>query len=367
MLGRLGLVVVLTVSACDIAATAPAPLTYLGQSQLSADATVDGTVVGGLSAISYDPGAQMYYIVSDDRSEKNPARFYTARIALSENGVHGVKLVSAHPWLDRDGRPFDPPDTAARPPVPPPDPEGIAFDARRQLLYWCHEGTRQTDATPGPALLDPRVRIATLDGRYVGEFVLPPVLRVSVDRTGPRSNLGFEGLTLTPDGRHLWAAMEGPGFNDGDVPTQSAGALTRVTRFDVETRSATAQFAYPLDRVTTGPDGENGVTELLALDDLNFLAIERSYGTHTDVRVYRVSVGDAEDVLGRPSLIWPPVRPMTKTLLADLTPTVRPLDNVEGMTFGPMLADGRRSLVMVSDDNFSAKQVTQVLAFAYSA
>jgi hypothetical protein len=34
------------------------------------------------------------------------------------------------------------------------------------------------------------------------------------------------------------------------------------------------------------------------------------------------------------------------------------------MTFGPELPDGRRTLVLVSDDNFSETQVTQFLAFA---
>ena len=39
------------------------------------------------------------------------------------------------------------------------------------------------------------------------------------------------------------------------------------------------------------------------------------------------------------------------------------LDNLEGMAFGPDLPDGRRTLVLVSDDNFSETQVTQFLAF----
>jgi 3-phytase len=34
------------------------------------------------------------------------------------------------------------------------------------------------------------------------------------------------------------------------------------------------------------------------------------------------------------------------------------------MTFGPDLPDGRRLLLMVSDDNFSDEQRTQVVAFA---
>ena len=103
---RIGLVCALALSACGIAdttatgrPTAEAPK-YLGQVRVEADTTVDGTVVGGLSGLSYDPGSRLYYIVSDDRSARNPARFYTARIALSDNGIDGVEFVSTRPWLD---------------------------------------------------------------------------------------------------------------------------------------------------------------------------------------------------------------------------------------------------------------------------
>jgi hypothetical protein len=41
-----------------------------------------------------------------------------------------------------------------------------------------------------------------------------------------------------------------------------------------------------------------------------------------------------------------------------------PLDNVEGMTLGPTLPDGRRSLILVSDHNFAGSQFTQFLLFA---
>jgi hypothetical protein len=39
------------------------------------------------------------------------------------------------------------------------------------------------------------------------------------------------------------------------------------------------------------------------------------------------------------------------------------VDNLEGMSWGPTLANGHRSLVLISDDNFSADEVTQLLAF----
>ena len=363
----MALVCCVMLAACGVAdttSTVPDGPAYLGQVRLERDMTFDGTVVGGLSGLSYDPESRLYYIISDDRSAKNPARFYTARIDLSDNGIDGVEFVSTHPWLDADGRPFRPLDVDVRPPVVPPDPEGIAFDGRRQRLYWSSEGERVTDDPNGAVLLDPSVRIATLDGGYVGEFTLPPMLHMSTGQTGPRQNRGLEGLALTPSGRYLWAAMEGPGYNDGDMPTASAGALTRVTRFDVETRTATAQYAYPVDKVGSGPQGDNGLTDLVALDDETFLSVERGYGTHVHASVYRVSVGDAEDVLTRPSLTGAPVRTMTKTLLVDLPSTVDPLDNIEGITLGPTLSDGRQSLLLVSDNNFSPQQFTQFVAIA---
>ena len=39
------------------------------------------------------------------------------------------------------------------------------------------------------------------------------------------------------------------------------------------------------------------------------------------------------------------------------------LDNIEGLTFGPNLSQGDRSLILVSDNNFQTIQKTQILAF----
>lgn len=41
-----------------------------------------------------------------------------------------------------------------------------------------------------------------------------------------------------------------------------------------------------------------------------------------------------------------------------------PIDNIEGMTFGPILPDGRQALVIVSDNNFSPGQFTQFILLA---
>ncbi|OMB76816.1 esterase-like activity of phytase family protein [Mycolicibacterium conceptionense] len=352
MLRRILLAGAMVVSACGPAQAAPV-LDYLGQHQVPAGAMLDGTVIGGLSGISYDPAADLYYVISDDRSAKNPARFYTARITLSDNGIGEVEFVGTHPWLDRDGQPFRPLDIAAVPPVVPPDPEAIAFDAGRQRLYWTSEGERRTEGPGAGILLDPWVRTAGLDGSFLGEFALPDGFQMSADEHGPRRNSTLEGLTLTPDGRYLWAAMEGPGYDDGPPPDAQRGALTRVVRFDADSGVVDGRFTYLLDPVSAGPGGMNGLSDLVALDDENFLVIERGFGTHVAVRIYRASVVDGSTEL-------------SKTLLADLTttPGLAPLDNIEGITLGPKLPDGRQSVIAVSDDNFSPTQITQFLLFA---
>jgi len=345
----LSIAAVAAVSGAPMAHAEETGLAFLGKVEFSVDTRYADTLVGGLSGISYNPVDQLYYIVSDDRSEHNPARFYTARIALSDNGIDDVQFVGTTPFggLAADA---------------PPDPEGIAVDPGRQRLYWSSEGARDVE---GGLLLQPRVRIAGLGGAPLGEFELLPGLRVSPDEQGPRENKALEGLTLTPDGSAVFAAMEGPVYADGPLPDGNAGALTRVTRYDPQTGVATAQFAYPLDPVTAGPGGDNGLSDLVALDDGTFLVLERGYGTHVEVRIYRAVVDGADDVLHRPSLLGEPVRAMTKTLLADLAaiPGVEP-DNVEGLTLGPVLPSGRASVVLVADDNFSPSQTTQFLLFA---
>ena len=356
----------LLLAGCE-SAHPPAPattpmLTYLGQSQIPFNATFDGTVIGGLSGLSYDAGRQLYYVISDDRSKKNPARFYTVQLSLSDKRIDKVTFTGTHPLLDRSGQPFRPLTLGVTPPVIPPDPEGIAFDPGRQRLYWSSEGER---LTAGPVLFDPWVRTAGLDGAYLGQFTLPANLAMSAQKVGPRRDKALEGLALAPDGHSLFAAMEDPGYNDGPLSDGGHRVLTRITKFDVSTGAPTAQYAYPMEPPTP-PADVNGVSDLVALSDTAFLVIERSSTLPPTVRIYRAEIGAATDVLATPSMRDAAVTPMSKTLAVDLsaTPGLSPLDNVEGITLGPKLPDGRQSVVLVSDNNFSPRQVTQFLLFA---
>jgi len=84
--------------------------------------------------------------------------------------------------------------------------------------------------------------------------------------------------------------------------------------------------------------------------------MERSFSvgapdTGNTIRIYKVSLPGKGGTA-------------SKQLVLDLDELGIPLDNVEGMTFGPRLPDGRRSVVLVSDDNFNDWERNLLLEFS---
>ena len=67
-------------------------------------------------------------------------------------------------------------------------------------------------------------------------------------------------------------------------------------------------------------------------------------------------------MLGLDELAGQAFTPMAKTRIADLNALFPFLTNVEGLTWGPDLPNGDRTLVLSGDNNFSANTDTQFLA-----
>lgn len=191
-------------------------------------------------------------------------------------------------------------------------------------------------------------------------------------------NYGLEGLTFTPGG-DMWVSRE----------NSQSGDPTNVIRLSNIARdgSLLRQYAYTLDTVVaTNRDGaiianppgagvgNNGVSEILALSDTQFLVMERAWDgigaatqpqgvSHNYVRIYSVDLSGGSDVAGIASLDGAAYSALSKTLLFDsrslagvLDTYDTKVDNIEGMSFGATLPDGRRSLVLVSDNNNSGSQ-----------
>jgi len=205
------------------------------------------------------------------------------------------------------------------------------------------------------------------------------------DKTrGVRHNLGLESLTRTPDGR-LISGLEQPLAQDGPPTSAARGGRVRLVEFVPEgvTWRPGREWAYDLDptpgQAGYGPpceDGENGLSELYALDDTRLIALERAClrgaegaPAFNPVRLHLVDLSVAADVSAHDTLAGVEVRPAGKRLLLDLTAltdrvpaALRAWSNFEGIAAGPPAPDGSPTLLLVSDDNFRA---TQTLAFLW--
>src|SRR5262249_47931217 len=126
----------------------------------------------------------------------------------------------------------------------------------------------------------------------------------------------------------------------------------------------TEPIAKPSD--PAGNFATNGLVDVAFLDNDRFLALERSFSTGAGftIRIFLADLRRATNVRNFHILSGHDVRPAKKTLLLDLDKLGITLDNIEGITFGPQLSTGERTLILIADNNFAASQVTQILAFA---
>ena len=355
------LVVAATPAGADSALAHQPSLQFLGQAIVPTGTTFAGTTIGGLSSITYDADRNVYYVLSDDQSQINPARFYTVSVDVG-------------PGFDASDVHFDAVTTLQQPgggqyPTGGLDPEGLALTKDHELIL-----TSEGNTT---SLLAPFVRRYDLAGDYLADLPVPGYYLPTADHSsGIRFNLAFESAGVPPNGRFVFTATENALFQDGPAATVANGSPSRILRYNLQTSSLDREYLYETDPIFEPPVpptqfAVSGIVELLPFNNEHMLSMERSFsvgvpGTGNEIKLYSVALPGATNVLGVPSLAGLDVRPAQKTLLFDLGSLGIPLDNVEGMTLGPKLPDGRQSLVLVSDNNFAATQFTQFLLFALS-
>jgi hypothetical protein len=332
---------------------------FLGEVTFPGDTKVQGTLLGGLSGITYDARKNVYYSISDDRSEKAPARFYTLTIELNENSLGAVKFTDVTLLNNQDGQNF---------PEQGIDPEGIALTSKG-TLYISSEGNSTTTN-----LINPFVNEFSLAGEQLKALPIhQKYLPNSPQTNGIRNNLGFESLTITPSQNYLFTATENALVQDGESSTVNNGSPSRIFSYNLTTGLPIAEYLYLTDKVSEHPikaDGFNnsGLVDLLAIDDTHFLGLERSFslGAGFTIKLYEISLAGADDISNINNLDTAKIKNIKlakKKLLLDFDKLNITLDNIEGLTFGPNLPNGRRSLIIVSDNNFS-KKLTHVLVFS---
>jgi hypothetical protein len=189
---------------------------------------------------------------------------------------------------------------------------------------------------------------------------------------GRQPNRGFEGLAISPDGQKLFAITQGPLIQDGalDASGKRVGRFCRILEISLRNGS-TQQYAYPLD------DPRHGVSEILAINEREFLVLERDGQAGAAARckkIFRINLREASDIAAVERLpsqqLPPPLRAVSKQLFLDLLDPRWGIagdqcpEKFEGLAFGPDLPDGRRLLLVTVDNDFLPDQPLRVYAFA---
>jgi hypothetical protein len=330
---------------------------FIGRAIFPTGSQFQQTEIGGLSGITYDAEKQLYYAISDDRSNKAPARFYTLKIDLKSGKLEKEKIAftGVTNLLDENGKTF--PEFSL-------DPEGIAFTGNSIFVSSEGDVDRQ---------INPFIKEFSLEGKLLKTLPIPErFLPDGKGSKGVRNNLAFESLTLTPDKKYLFTATENAIVQDGAVPSLASGSPCRILRYDAVGGNLEQEFLYITEPLPTGanPAGKfttNGLVDLLAIDDRRLLSLERAFSLETGntIKLFEISLEKVDRIQGIDSLQNRPSKfsPVQKRLLLDLETLKVPLDNIEGLTLGPALGDASRGLILVSDNNFSALHETQILGF----
>ncbi len=346
-------------------------LDFLGEYQLP-KMTFKDTPVGGLSALTYDRQQNKFYALSDDRSQFAPARFYTLGLSLKradtgEIGIDKVDVEDVTFITDENGK------TYAKGSL---DPEGIALSPKG-TVFISSEGVPSQGIAPFIREFDRKTgqqqQSLQIPERYLPndntEEEQPP--------RGIQDNLGFESLTFElgslgaagGDPFRLFTATESALFQDSLPPDSEQGTRIRLMHYligNIARPMVVTEQVYLLDPAPSGATS-NGLTELITVDTGgHFLSLERTYGLlGGGAKIYQVATSAATDTSGIATLKGDISRidAVKKKLVLDLSTLGIYLDNLEGMTLGPRLPDGTKSLLLVSDDNFSDTQRTQFLLF----
>lgn len=314
-------------------------LRFLDEYIVPENVWIDSTLVGGLSGIDY--ANDTYYLVCDDAS--NP-RYYEANIGISNSKIDNIDFTFVVKFHDSTQY---------------LDLEAIRFDYNTKGVIITSEGSINYQK-------DPSFFNVSSNGVINHFFEIPSALK-STSKQKPRNNGTLEGLTNSYDNKGYWIAMELPLEADGPEPKVTmTKSPVRITYIDAKTQKPSKQFAYFLDKIDKTPKGNfavNGLTDLIEYEKDKFIVIERSYssglGTQGNtIKLFNIDASKASNTIAIDALTNKNFIEASKELIFNFE-TVRNqltdniIDNIEGLTFGPRLTNGNRTLLLVADNNFN--------------
>ena len=182
---------------------------------------------------------------------------------------------------------------------------------------------------------------------------------------GKRTNRGFEGLAISPDGAFVYAVLQSAMLDEGG----GDGVCNRIVKFDTKTGHALAQYAYQMEAASQG----RGVSALVAINEHEFLVLERNnrgVGVGADFsppnkKIFRIDLMGALDVsavkfaatacpAGKVTKVTMPFLDLAANTLPELGNKVP--EKWEGLAIGPQLKGGDYLMLAGTDNDYSVTQ-----------
>ncbi len=327
--------------------------------------------VGYFSDLYYDAKKKEWYGLSDrgpgggSLDYQTRVQRFRLKVDRQTGAISGFKIRETIIFRDEFGNPLNglapsPTNVLGR----AFDPEGFVIGPYNRHFYVSDEY--------GPSLYE-----FDKKGKRVRSFATPanliprdaagmPNFASDVDNTkGKRTNRGFEGLAISPDGNYVYAMLQSAMLDEGG----GNGVCNRIVKFNTWSGTAVAQYAYQMEGSSQG----RGISALFAINDHEFLVLERNnrgIGVGAEFsppnkKLFRIDITGAADVSN--VMFSPTACPTGKVtkgpvpFLALAADTLTELGNKVpekwgGLAIGPRLKDGSYVLVTGTDNDYSVTQ-----------
>ena len=223
------------------------------------------------------------------------------------------------------------------------DYEGIAYVPQRNSLYISNEK-------------DQSIKEFDLKGNHTGSSLEIPS---EFGLESIYSNYGFEALTFDWQRKIFWTTTEHSLKKDGKLNANEP-CLLRLQSFSLSGKPL-QQYLYRTEAPEATTKARNyafGVSAMTALPDGALLVLEREFfvahnyiGSWVNHHIYEVRPSEKFALQQMNNVSEAPVlkKKLITTFKTSLSLFSQNLANYEGMCLGPKLADGRQTVILISD------------------
>lgn len=342
-------------------------LKYVGEASIKTGTKFEKATIGGLSGIVWRDGS--LYALSDDKGRAGEPRYFAFDLKISDSSVvltpKKVHFITGLPKVGDKPAGLD--------------PEGLVGVAGGDFLI-SSEGNN--DAKPREM---PRIFRVSSEGVWKNDLPIPDKFlpeATGQQKKGIQNNAAFEGLTTFADGKFVYTITESALSQDFIAGEEALGDWLRIIKFEDKGQQGhkpVAEYAYRVDSFKDNQQGKEvfrGVSEILSVSDTKLIVLERGVRIFSKdlwaqtVGLYLVDLSKGTDVSALAKLSDGKFTGLEKIKLIDFETDLtkergtKTIQNFEALAWGPVLPDGRRTILVMSDNNFSKKEITELIVFA---